>query len=106
MGTDESTPLFKNYWYDMKIILIGANPLLIWIIVLMENRVDRNQQASDNFEKIIHTVQSQIYSKLVLSGRSKRTPKIGFQYRLSVSAGQKYCRMLQGERSTILFDIH
>ena len=32
--------------------------------------------------------------KPVLSGHSKRTPKIGFQYRISLNAGQKYCRML------------
>ena len=30
-----------------------------------------------------------------LRGHSKRTPKIGFQDRLSLNAGQKYCRMLQ-----------
>ena len=35
--------------------------------------------------------------KLVLSGHSKITPKIDFWYRLSLNAGQKYCRMLQGE---------
>ena len=33
--------------------------------------------------------------KPVLSGHSKRCPKIGFQDRLSLNAGQKYCRMLQ-----------
>ena len=32
---------------------------------------------------------------------SKR-PKIGFQDQLSLNAGQKYCRMLQGEHSAIL----
>ena len=31
---------------------------------------------------------------------SNRTPKIGFQYRLSLNSGQKYCRML--EHSAIL----
>ena len=40
--------------------------------------------------------------KLVLSGHSKRIPKIVFQYQLSLNAGQKYCRMLQGEHSAIL----
>ena len=40
--------------------------------------------------------------KPVLSGHSKRTPKFGFQYRLSLNAGQKYCRMLQREHSAIL----
>ena len=40
--------------------------------------------------------------KPVLSGHSKRRPKIGFQDRLWLNAGQKYCRMLQGEHSAIL----
>ena len=38
----------------------------------------------------------------VLSGHLKRSPKIGFQGGLSLNAGQKYCRMLQGEHSAIL----
>ena len=33
--------------------------------------------------------------KPVLSGHSKRRPKVGFQDRLSLNAGQEYCRMLQ-----------
>ena len=37
-----------------------------------------------------------------LSGHSKRTQKNGFQDLLSLIAGQKYCRMLQGEHSAIL----
>ena len=40
--------------------------------------------------------------KPVASSHPKRTPKIGFQYRLSLNAGQKYCRMLHGEHSAIL----
>ena len=40
--------------------------------------------------------------KPVLSSQSKRRPKIGFQDRLSLNAGQKYCRMLQWEYSAIL----
>ena len=39
--------------------------------------------------------------KPVLSGHSKRRPKIGFQDRLLLNAGQKYGRMLQ-EHSAIL----
>ena len=39
--------------------------------------------------------------KSVLSGHSKRTPKIGFEDRLSLNAGQKYWRMLQWEYSVI-----
>ena len=40
--------------------------------------------------------------KPVLSSHSKRRAEIGFQDRLSLNAGQKYCRMLQGEHSAIL----
>ena len=40
--------------------------------------------------------------KPALSSHSKRAPKTGFQYRLSLNAGQKYCRMLQREHSAIL----
>ena len=40
--------------------------------------------------------------KPVLSGYSNRTPKIGFQHRLSLNACQKFCRMLQEEHSAIL----
>ena len=42
--------------------------------------------------------------KTVLSSHSKRRQKLVFKtdYRLSLNAGQKYCRMLQGEHSAIL----
>ena len=33
--------------------------------------------------------------KPVLSGHSKRRPKVGFQDRVPLNAGQMYCRMLQ-----------
>ena len=40
--------------------------------------------------------------KPVLSGHPKRRPNIRYQDQLSLNAGQKYCRMLQGEHSAIL----
>ena len=43
--------------------------------------------------------------KPVLSGHSKRRPKICFQYWLSLNAIQKYCRMLQREHSAILSNL-
>ena len=43
------------------------------------------------------------YSKTCQKRPLKRTPKIGFQYRSSLNRGQKYCRMLQGEHSAILW---
>ena len=41
--------------------------------------------------------------KPVLRGHSKRRPKIDFLDRLSLNAGQKYCRMLQWEPSAMLW---
>ena len=42
------------------------------------------------------------YSKTSLKRPLKRRSKIDFQDRLSLNAGQKYCRMLQWEHSAIL----
>ena len=42
-----------------------------------------------------------VYSKTCLK-RPHKEIKIGFLDRLSLNTGQKYCRMLQGEHSTIL----
>ena len=43
-----------------------------------------------------------VYSKTYVKQPLKNRRKIGFQDQLSLNAGQKYCRMLQGEHSTIL----
>ena len=43
-----------------------------------------------------------IYSKTCFERPLKKKAKIGFQDQLSFNAGQKYCRMLQGEHSAIL----
>ena len=42
------------------------------------------------------------YSKTCLRQPLKKKTKIDFQYLLSLNAGQKYCRMHQGEHSAIL----
>ena len=42
------------------------------------------------------------YSKTCLKRSLKKNTKIGFKGRLSLNAGQKYGRMLQGEHSAIL----
>ena len=42
------------------------------------------------------------YSKTCVKRPLSKRPKIGFQDELSLDAGQKYCRMLQGEHSAIL----
>ena len=46
-----------------------------------------------------------MYSKPGLKWPLSKRPKIGFQGKLLLSAGQKYCRMLQGEHSAILSTI-
>ena len=43
-----------------------------------------------------------MYSKICVKRPFKKKTKIGFQDRLSLNAGQKYCRMLQGEHSATL----
>ena len=42
------------------------------------------------------------YSKTFVKRPLSKRPKISFQDQLSHNAGQKYCRMLQGEHSAIL----
>ena len=43
-----------------------------------------------------------MYSKTCIKPPLKKKSKICFQDRLSLNAGQKYCRMLQREHSAIL----
>ena len=43
-----------------------------------------------------------MYSRACLKRPLKKNTKIGFQDRLSLNAGQKNCKMLQGEHSAIL----
>ena len=43
-----------------------------------------------------------MYRKISSKRQLKRTAKNGSQYLLSLNAGQKYCRILQGEHSAIL----
>ena len=42
-----------------------------------------------------------IYSETFVNGHIKEDRKLVFNKTLSLSAGQKYCRMLQGEHSAI-----
>ena len=43
-----------------------------------------------------------MYSKTYLKQPLSKRPKIGFQDQLLLNAGQKYCKMLQGEHTAIL----
>ena len=42
------------------------------------------------------------YNKACVKRSLSKRQKISFQYQLSLNAGHKYCRMLQGEHSAIL----
>ena len=44
-----------------------------------------------------------IYNKTCVKWPLSERPKIGFQNQLTLNAGQKYCRMLQGEHSATHF---
>ena len=44
--------------------------------------------------QLCYVVRYESYNKTCLKQPLKRTPKIGFQYPLSLYAGQKYCRIL------------
>ena len=50
----------------------------------------------------IWTPSHMIYSKTCVKWSLSKRPKIGLQDQLSLNAGQKYCRMLQGEHSAKL----
>ena len=53
-------------------------------------------------EKILYMYRLTKYSKTCVNRPLSRIRKIGSQDQLSLNAGQKYCRMLQGEHSAIL----
>ena len=60
----------------------------------------RKQQTPEDCNKYVNCPDQLAfiwYSKICLKRSLKRTQKIGFHDRLSLNAGQKYCRMLQGE---------
>ena len=44
----------------------------------------------------------ELYTKTCVKQSLPKRPKFGFQDQFSLNAGQKYCRMLQGEHSAIL----
>ena len=66
------------------------------------NAGNNDGNCTKNYYVPCHLWCGDITVKPVLSGHSKRRPKISFQDRLSLNAGQRYCRMLQGEHSAIL----
>ena len=47
-------------------------------------------------------IEVSLYSKTCVKWSLSKGPKIGFQDKLSLNAGKKYCRMLQVEHSAII----
>ena len=47
-------------------------------------------------------IQKRLLGKISVKRPLSKRQDIGFQDQLSLNAGQKYCRMLQGEHSAIL----
>ena len=57
--------------------------------------------------KTLHYIRPNMHTvcitvKPAFNGHSKTTPKVVFNHDYRLNAGQKYCRMLQGEHSAIL----
>ena len=79
--------------YDIRILksCVDPNPLMV------------ERQDPDSFtrfqtrERYALEIATYVFKRPI-----KKKTKIGFQYRLSLNAGQKYCRMLQGGHSAIL----
>ena len=95
--------MFKLIGKEMNVIL-GAQTILIWTYDIVCNI---SYQCIQVVEKTVNSYykgkKKYVYTvKPAISGHSKRRPKIGFQERLSLNAGQKYCRMLQESISAVL----
>ena len=54
------------------------------------------------YQEIKAKKEDKLYSKTCVKRQLSKIPKFGLQNQVSLNAGQKYCRMLQGEHSAIL----
>ena len=68
----------------------------------MEVKNILTKRIKKNIQKIIYLVISLKYSETCVKRSLLKRPKISFQTKFSLNAGQKYYRMLQGEHSVIL----
>ena len=80
--------------------------LLILDLSFFENTVASDQLASEEAilsgSTLFSTLINSTYSKTCVKQPLSKRHKIVFQDQLSLNAGQKYCRMLQGEHSAII----
>ena len=75
-----------------------------YVAVIIILRLNILQTVATSFSKTYRQIERETvkdhittYSKTCLKWPLSKRPKIGFQDQLSLNAGQKYCRMLQGE---------
>ena len=78
---------------------LSVNPYMPGILFVGHRQTVQTKIKSD---QALHCLLTECYSKTCLKQPLKKNTKIGIQDRLSLNAGQKYCRMLQGEHSAIL----
>ena len=69
------------------------------VVAVASEEVDTEVEGADSNSKWQCIIW---YCKICVKRPTSKRPQIGFQDRLSLNAGQKYCRMLQGEHSAIL----
>ena len=87
---------FMAYTEGLEVIIPPPPPNFNFLFTDVECICEQNPSLA-----CLHTKVWQ-YSKPCPKRQLKRKTKNGFQNRLSLNAGQKYCRMLQGEHSAIL----
>ena len=94
---------FLFYCYKSEVMLLFFFAIFLCLssygpLYTRKDRVLFKQKKMCHFFSFLHKK----YSKTCLRRPLKEKTKIGFQDRLSLNAGQKYCRMLQGEHSATL----
>ena len=66
--------------------------------------LNQNEESNTSVEgvRLLKRADHFQYSKTCVIRPLSKRPQFGFQDQLSLNAGQKYCRMLEGEHSAIL----
>ena len=73
--------------------------LLLFAYIFFQNLCFQKILSKINIKRVWIQIR---YSKTRIKQPLSKRQKIGFQDQFSLNAGQKYCRMLQGEHSAIL----
>ena len=76
--------------------------LLKWGPIIYPTELKRGVGGDSRRQSVLHGPRRARYSKTCVKRQFSKRPKIGIQAYLSLIAGQKYCRMLQGKHFAIL----